>query len=164
MPILDQDTLYVEEIEERESGGTPPIIQITRAALAFWVKDYVGCKMIEKTEHRYNEEAIRRLLKHRNIEILGNILAARQAILSFLIYSTTDSTSGARDKPLHGAFITSLLNDLFGIQARAGCACAAPYGHTLLGINKTQSLAIRSAIQKVKYLNTDEVTFLTANS
>ena len=28
-----------------------------------------------------------------------------------------------------------LLNDLFGIQSRAGCSCAGPYGHRLLGID-----------------------------
>ncbi|KAI4383523.1 hypothetical protein MLD38_009353 [Melastoma candidum] len=38
----EKDTLCLEEIEGRENGGTPPIIQITRLALAFWVKDYVG--------------------------------------------------------------------------------------------------------------------------
>ncbi|CAI0405330.1 unnamed protein product [Linum tenue] len=54
------------------------------------------------------------------------------------------------DKPLHGPFVAVLLNDLFGIQARGGCACAGPYGHQLLDVDETTSLAIRSAIQKVK--------------
>ncbi|KDP42628.1 hypothetical protein JCGZ_24402 [Jatropha curcas] len=57
-------------------------------------------------------------------------------------------TGNKRDKPLHGAFVAALLNDLFGIQSRGGCACAGPYGHFLLNINQTTSLAIRSAIQK----------------
>ncbi|MED6160723.1 hypothetical protein PIB30_054060 [Stylosanthes scabra] len=30
----EKDTLYLENIEERGSGGTPPIIQTVRAALA----------------------------------------------------------------------------------------------------------------------------------
>jgi selenocysteine lyase/cysteine desulfurase len=30
-------------------------------------------------------------------------------------------------KYLHYNFICSLLNDLFGIQVRSGCACAGPY-------------------------------------
>ena len=29
---------------------------------------------------------------------------------------------------LHHNFVCVLLNDLFGIQARGGCACAGPYG------------------------------------
>jgi hypothetical protein len=54
-----------------------------------------------------------------------------------------------RDKPLHGPFVAALLNDLFGIQARGGCACAGPYGHSLLHVNEPGSLAFRSAINKV---------------
>ncbi len=36
---------------------------------------------------------------------------------------------------LHWNFVAVLLNDLFGIQARGGCACAGPYGHRLLNIS-----------------------------
>jgi hypothetical protein len=32
-----------------------------------------------------------------------------------------------------------LLDHLFGIQNRAGCSCAGPYGHRLLGIDASQS-------------------------
>ncbi|MFC6618435.1 hypothetical protein [Deinococcus radiophilus] len=37
-------------------------------------------------------------------------------------------------KTLHPRLTVRLLNDLFGIQARGGCACAGPYGHALLDI------------------------------
>ncbi|XP_056168383.1 uncharacterized protein LOC115688812 [Syzygium oleosum] len=162
----EKDTLYVEDIEERENAGTPQVIQIIRAALAFWLKDYVGYEVIEKLEDKYINEAIKRLSRNQNIEILGNKTVKRQAILSFLIYSTTYSppdggkkgrrkalymwgeTGNKRDKPLHGPVVAILLNDLFGIQARGGCACASPYGHALLGISGAQSHSFRSAIQK----------------
>ncbi|KAI3717530.1 hypothetical protein L1987_69212 [Smallanthus sonchifolius] len=58
-----------------------------------------------------------------------------------------------RDKPLNGTFVAKLLNDLFGIQARGGCACAGPYGHLLLGIDEPYSLAIRSAVKMVRGYN-----------
>jgi len=45
-----------------------------------------------------------------------------------------------KDKLLHGSFVAALLNDLFGIQARGGCACAGPYGHTLLHVDESSSL------------------------
>ncbi|QCD84824.1 cysteine desulfurase/ selenocysteine lyase [Vigna unguiculata] len=172
----EKDTVYLENIEERENGGTPPIIQTVRAALAFWVKEYISYKEIEKREQLYIKKALKRLMSNPNIEVLGNLSTKRQAILSFIIYSTTNKTSlspgwgikwlqekqekqreevnfwketeSERGKLLHGPFVATLLSDLFGIQARGGCACAGPYGHQLLGINKAQSLAIRSAIQQ----------------
>ncbi|KAK9291749.1 hypothetical protein L1049_019699 [Liquidambar formosana] len=166
-----EDTLYLDDIEERENAGTPPIIQKARAALAFWVKEYIGYEVIEKQEQNFIEKALERLLPNENIWVLGNTSAKRQAILSFLIYSTTNSastglekecnidgqkgglymwgeTGNQRDKPLHGPFVAKLFNDLFGIQARGGCACAGPYGHSLLHVNEARSLAYRSAIQK----------------
>lgn len=167
----EKDTLYVQNIEEREDAGTPPIIQKVRAALAFWVKEYIGYQVIEKQEEKYIEKALERLLPNQNIWILGNTSAKRQAIMSFLIYTTSYSSSAEtmssgngggevkglymwretgnkREKPLHGPFVAKLLNDLFGIQARGGCACAGPYGHTLLKVDEPRSLAFRSAIQQ----------------
>ena len=41
-----------------------------------------------------------------------------------------------------------LLNDLFGIQARGGCSCAGPYGHTLLGLTRQQSEALAAEVQR----------------
>jgi selenocysteine lyase/cysteine desulfurase len=39
------------------------------------------------------------------------------------------------------------LCDLFGIQARGGCACAAPYGQQLFAVDKELALCGRSAIK-----------------
>jgi selenocysteine lyase/cysteine desulfurase len=145
----------MEDIEERENGGTPPIIQTMRAALAFWVKEYIYYEEIEKREQLYINKALKRLMPNPNIEILGNLSTKRQAILSFVIFSTTNVT-----KILSGSFVATLLNDLFGIQARGGCACAGPYGHDLLNINESQSLAVRSAIQEVKTFSTSQSNFI----
>ncbi|MCL7041717.1 hypothetical protein MKW94_001113, partial [Papaver nudicaule] len=172
-----KDTLYYDDIEEREDAGTPPIIQKIRASLAFWVKEYIGYNVIEDKEKFYIEKALERLLPNPNIWILGNTRVKRQAILSFLVCpETTNSTTSslvdemkyqhtttsvvderkrtldimAREsrKPLHGPFAAKLLNDLFGIQARGGCACAGPYGHHLLGVDENLSLSFRATIQK----------------
>jgi hypothetical protein len=35
---------------------------------------------------------------------------------------------------LHYNYVVGLLNDLFGLQTRGGCACAGPYSQSLLGI------------------------------
>ncbi|XP_047318351.1 probable cysteine desulfurase [Impatiens glandulifera] len=157
-PFSEKDTLYAENIEEREDAGTPPIIQKVRAALAFWVKEYIGYSTIEQKEHHYIQRAFERLLPNQNISVLGNTTAKRQAIFSFLVYTTSHSdgnglnmwseTGNIKDKPLHGPFVAKLLNDLFGIQSRGGCACAGPYGHSLLGVDEPKSLAFRAVIQK----------------
>ncbi|GAB4848746.1 hypothetical protein Ancab_003473 [Ancistrocladus abbreviatus] len=107
----EQDTLYFEDIEERENAGTPQIIQTIKAAMAFWVKEYIGYRIIEEQETTHIQTALERLGKNRSIKILGNTCAKRQAILSFLVYPAKKA------KPLHGPFIAKLLNDLFGIQA-----------------------------------------------
>ena len=40
---------------------------------------------------------------------------------------------------LHGNFVTAVLNDLFGIQARSGCFCAGPYVHRTFPIDDAWS-------------------------
>ncbi|MCK5762652.1 MAG: hypothetical protein KAH05_00890, partial [Clostridiales bacterium] len=52
-----------------------------------------------------------------------------------------------KDKILHPKFVTRLLNDLFGIQTRAGCSCAGPYGHRLLNIDRTTSEKYRVVVK-----------------
>ncbi|MFD7983027.1 hypothetical protein ACFV4M_06555 [Kitasatospora indigofera] len=42
--------------------------------------------------------------------------------------------------------MVALLNDLFGVQARGGCSCAAPYGHRLLAIDAPHSHAFRDEV------------------
>jgi hypothetical protein len=40
-----------------------------------------------------------------------------------------------------------MLSDYHGIQARGGCACAGPYAHSLLGIDRAASDNLRAALQ-----------------
>lgn len=153
-----QDTVYYEDIEEREDAGTPAIVQKVRASLAFWVKEHVGRDAIAVRERVYADAAMARLLANPGVEVLGNVAARRLPIFSFLVYPGGGDDAAARRPsrirrlPLHGRFVAKLLNDLFGIQARGGCACAGPYGHALLGVGEDLSLRIRAAILKVKIL------------
>ncbi|OEL13839.1 hypothetical protein BAE44_0025142 [Dichanthelium oligosanthes] len=161
----EEDTVYYDDIEEREDAGTPPIIQKIRASLAFWVKEYIGYETMDLRERVYSEIAMKRLVSNPNVRVLGNTNVERLPIFSFLIYPPVSNskfemaneqgcTSPFRDVrrkrlPLHGRFVTRLLNDLFGIQARGGCACAeefkfilaaiefiASYGHRFLSLYK----------------------------
>ena len=65
----------------------------------------------------------------------------RVGIISFNI-------KDANGKYLHHKLLTVLLNDLFGIQSRAGCSCAGPYGHRLLDIDEDTSEKYRAAVQQ----------------
>ncbi|MEO0814632.1 MAG: aminotransferase class V-fold PLP-dependent enzyme, partial [Myxococcota bacterium] len=122
---------YLDDIEHREEGGTPAIIESIRAGLVFQLKEAVGHELIHARERRFVCRAIDEWSKHPNIRILGNPKAWRLSIVSFMI-----EHSG---RFLHHNFVVALLNDLFGIQARGGCSCAGPYGHRLLGIDLMRS-------------------------
>lgn len=131
---------FVDDIEDREKAGTPGTLQTMKAALAFLVKEAVGVEKIEARE----DELLRRAMKlwgsHDGIEILGSLDPTdRTAIVSF-------NLADPRGDYLHPKLVTVLLNDLFGIQSRAGCSCAGPYGHTLLGIDAATSQRYRAAV------------------
>ncbi|MHA1255022.1 MAG: aminotransferase class V-fold PLP-dependent enzyme, partial [Promethearchaeota archaeon] len=132
---------YSNEIEIREKAGTPGILQTIKAALAIDLKDAIGIENIESIELEYNSSALERLSKHSNIDVLGPLDPKnRISIVSFMIKQ--------EDKYLHPKLVTKLLNDLFGIQSRAGCMCAGPYGHLLLNIEEEQSQKYEKIIQQ----------------
>lgn len=126
--VTHDDHVYLDDIESREDAGTPGIMQTIRSAMALELKDAIGIKEIEKKENEYIKRGLEALGEMENVVILGNCdHKNRLPIISFNIKY--------KDGYLHHGFITNLLNDLFGIQARAGCACAAPYGFKLLNID-----------------------------
>nr|ACS49607.1 NifS-like protein [Oryza minuta] len=146
--ISERDTVYHADVEEREDAGTPPIVGKVRAALAFWVKERVGRGgAVALRERAYADAAMEWLLGNPNVEVLGNVAAPRLPIFSFLVFPGDGGDERRRRRlPLHGWFVAKLLNDLFGVQARGGCACAGPYGHALLGVGDELSLRIRAAV------------------
>ncbi len=138
--MTDQD--FISRIEEREKAGTPGVLQTLKAGLVFQVKDSVGHDVIHDRELEFTNRALRRWGESENIEILGNPdPGSRVGIISFNIKDT-------KGKYLHHKLLTVLLNDLFGIQSRAGCSCAGPYGHRLLEIDEATSEKYRAAVQQ----------------
>ena len=138
--MTDQD--FIGRIEEREKAGTPGVLQTLKAGLVFQVKDAVGTDVIHARELEYARRALSSWGENDRIEVLGNPdPESRVGIISFNI-------KDPRGKYLHHKFLTVLLNDLFGIQSRAGCSCAGPYGHRLLDIDEPTSEKYRQAVQQ----------------
>jgi hypothetical protein len=133
---------FIKDIEEREKAGTPGVLQILKAGLAFQIKDAIGVEAIEKRESELLQQTFDRWRDNPNIEILGNPDPERR--ISIVSFNLKDN----RGRYLHPKFVTTLLNDLFGIQSRAGCSCAGPYGHRLLDIDFEKSEQYRRWINK----------------
>ena len=119
--------VYLADVERREEGGTPAIVESIRAGLVFQLKEAIGAPAIREREEAFINRAIERWERNPNIEILGSHSLPRLSIVSFVIRHD--------GRYLHHNFVVALLNDLFGIQSRGGCSCAGPYGHRLLGID-----------------------------
>lgn len=130
-------------VEHREEGGTPAIVESIRAGLVFALKERVGVDAIRTAEHKWIRRAIESWMENPKIRVLGDPAADRLSIVSFLIVAPDHLGS---DRYLHHNFVVTVLNDLFGIQARGGCSCAGPYGHRLLGIDDSTSSLFESEI------------------
>lgn len=125
---------YFDEIEIREDGGTPGILQGIRASLAILLKDEMGIDKIGEREHQLTLKLIDRLSSVPSICILEQDKRDRVGFIS--LYS----------KKIHHNLIVKLLNDKFGVQCRGGCSCAGTYGHILLDINFDESKRITDMI------------------
>ncbi|HLL54234.1 MAG TPA: aminotransferase class V-fold PLP-dependent enzyme [Myxococcaceae bacterium] len=128
---------YVHRLEEREEGGTPNIMGDLRAGIGFLVKEMIGPERILQHELQVASAALQRLSRHPRIQLLGPMTGVpRLPILSFNV------------EGLHHDLVSTLLDHLFGIQNRAGCACAGPYGHRLLHIDHGCSERFRALIAR----------------
>ena len=126
---------YVTDIEQREDGGTPPVLQGIKVAMCIRLKEEMGVENIRRREEEMLQIIFDRFSKMKNVEVLEGNIKKRLGVISFII-------NGA-----HYNLITKILNDRFGIQARGGCSCAGTYGHVLLHVDKTRSYEILNSIR-----------------
>lgn len=118
---------YIDNIEEREDGGTPGFLQTIKTALSIRLKEQMGVKNILEREHEILEQVFNFLSDVPNVKILAPQHKNRLGVLSFFI------------DDLHYNLGVKLLNDRFGIQTRGGCSCAGTYGHYLLHVDQETS-------------------------
>ncbi len=118
---------YVENIEDREDGGTPGFLQVIKTALAVQLKEKMGIDNILAREHQIVDFVFSKLGNISNIVLLAGQHHDRLGVISFYI------------KNLHFNLGVKMLNDHFGIQTRGGCSCAGTYGHFLLHVDQETS-------------------------
>lgn len=118
---------YIDNIEDREDGGTPGFLQVIKTALAIELKEEMGIENILQREHEIVDFVFSQLDPVENIKILAGQHKNRLGVISFFI------------EDLHFNLGVKLLNDKFGVQTRGGCSCAGTYGHYLLHVDQETS-------------------------
>ena len=158
--VTEKDQRYLSARHEREEGGTQDIVGSVRAGLAFQTKARVGAATIARAERSLRETVYASLTANANVAVLGlgsegyygtfpekthtRRLDKGLPIVSFLIRAPADSFGKSRF--LHHSFVCAVLNDVFGVQARGGCACAGPYALSLLGLDPAGAAALETLL------------------
>ena len=136
--VTEEDHRYLDDIHEREEAGTPAIVGAIRCGMVFQLHAAIGHARMQELEQAATVRVLSAWSGHPLVEVLGPKMdlsnpTARLPIISFMIRHTTGG------RYLHYNFVCALLNDVFGIQSRGGCACAGPYGQAILGIDHETS-------------------------
>ena len=118
---------YIDNIEDREDGGTPGFLQVIKTALVIQLKEKMGVKNILQRERELVEFVFSRWSTIPNIKILAAQHKERLGVISFYV------------DDLHFNLGVKILNDKFGIQTRGGCSCAGTYGHFLMHVDQETS-------------------------
>jgi selenocysteine lyase/cysteine desulfurase len=126
--------LFLDDIEHREDGGTPPFLQTIRTALCLRLKESVGVENIQRREKELLQMFFSALDGVPGIHILAPNIRERIGVFSLCIDG------------LHHNLGVKILNDRYGIQVRGGCSCAGTYGHYLLNMDRDFS---EQMIQKI---------------
>ncbi|KAF8818059.1 PP-loop domain-containing protein, partial [Cardiosporidium cionae] len=128
---------YIQNTEEREESGTPNILGSIRCGLVYRLLSMISMENIQQKECWMAQYLKERWKQHPRIHLLGPHTARSTPTLSLLLLYGNSPLSGAQDGLyLHHFFVVALLNDLFGIQTRGGCACAGPYIQHLLTLEE----------------------------
>lgn len=127
---------YIDDIEAREDGGTPPFIQGIRAALVVKLKEQMGVEKIKARKNELLNQFFDSMEEVSEVEIMAGQIRERHGVVSFNV------------RNIHYNLVTKVLNDRYGIQVRGGCVCAGTYGHMLMKLDQKASKKIRNKILK----------------
>ena len=128
---------YLNDVESLEEAGTPGILQLIKASLAFKKRDELGLTYIEKKSKILKEYFFKELKKIKNLTLYAENFKDRLCIFSFNIKGIS---------PFDLAYV---LSKYYKIETRAGCACAGPYGHDLLGLKEKEKFKEKPGFLRV---------------
>ncbi len=129
-------THYSTDLERRETGGTPNIIGIIQAGLAFQLKDRHLAQI--QIRNRRISQLVRAYLdspRAQQLQITMLNPATEHQTPQIPVFAVT-----IRD--LHYNLIVALLNDLYGVQSRGGISCCSLFAQHLLHLDNQQKTAI----------------------
>lgn len=122
---------YIDDIESREDSGTPPILPLLRAVLAYQYRNEIGLDFIAKREKVLYDILLSELKQINGITLYGADLdASYLPIISFNVEGVS---------PYDLAWE---LSHNYGIETRAGCSCAGVYGHYLTRCEEIKDIAL----------------------
>ena len=118
---------FSQDLETKEDAGTPGILQFIKASLAYELRNEIGLEYI----------------KNKDIELKRYFRKEREEIEGIRLYCLASKNK----LPIFSFNIDGIdpyelaqyLSDHYKIQVRAGCSCAGPYGHDLLGFTDNQT-------------------------
>ena len=123
--VSKDEHIFNSNIEIREDAGTPAILQLIKASFAYQLRDEIGITRIQQ----------------RKIELFKILKEGLSMLKGHTIYGQNENHSSVGILAINFDGVTPYelcekLSQEFGIQTRAGCSCAGPYGHDLFGIEE----------------------------
>ncbi len=118
---------FLEDFELLEDAGTPGILQFIRASLAYNLRNEIGLEWIKQKEKELKLYFGTRVKEMKGVKLYCSFNQEKLPIFSLNF------------EGINPYDISQFLSDNYGIQTRAGCSCAGPYGHDLLGLSDGQS-------------------------
>ncbi|XP_043266503.1 uncharacterized protein [Venturia canescens] len=122
---------YLRDPELREESGSAGVVESIRCGLAVQLKENVTTQSIIARQDKICRQVFAHVRTIPELILLGNTSQSikRLPVFSFMVRHP-------RGTFLHHNFVCAILNDVFGVQARGGCACAGRYAHDLMGIDE----------------------------
>src|SRR5690606_21145686 len=115
------------DIETKEDGGTPGIVQTIKAALAMQLKERMVPELMAQREKELMAMLCKSLADLGEIKFLGNGNTQRIGCLSFNVVG------------LHYNLVVRPLDDRFGIQIMGGWSGAFTFAHYLFDLDRKRA-------------------------